>query len=79
VKKAISAKAAWRVGALLEHVYRLLHLPGEPPMTRFLAAQLGSSHYYDVSAAVRDFGFRSSISVEEGMQRLEPDLRRLAE
>jgi nucleoside-diphosphate-sugar epimerase len=39
-------------------------------MTRFLAAQLGTSHYFDISAARRDFGYEPRISMAEGMQRL---------
>jgi 2-alkyl-3-oxoalkanoate reductase len=72
VKKRLSAAAAWRLGAVLETVYRCLFLPGEPPMTRFLASQLSSSHYYNIEAAKRDFGFSPVMSAEEGMRRLEP-------
>ena len=39
-------------------------------MTRFLAAQLGTSHYFDIQNAVSDFGYRPAISTEEGMRRL---------
>ena len=78
VKKSISARAARGAGATLEWTYRLLHLPGEPPMTRFVASQLSTSHYYDISKAQRDFGYSPEISVEEGMRRLEPELRQLA-
>ena len=77
VQGTISAKAAYRAGAVLEVLYRLLRLPGEPPMTRFVALQLSGSHYYDISKARRDFGYEPIVSVEEGMRRLEPDLRRL--
>lgn len=78
VTRRISAAAAYRLGAVLEAVYRLLPLPGEPPMTRFLALQLSRSHYYDVSAARRDFGYDPPVSVEEGLRRLQPELKRLA-
>lgn len=78
LKKRISASAAHRIGAVLEVVYRLLRLPGEPPMTRFLASQLSSSHFYDIGAAQRDFGYAPIIGVEDGMRQLEPELRRLA-
>jgi nucleoside-diphosphate-sugar epimerase len=74
LKKSISAKAAWRLGATLETVYRLFPLRGEPLMTRFVASQLSGSHYYDVSAARRDFGFEPMVSVDEGLRRMAPDL-----
>jgi len=70
VKKSISQPAAWRVGTVLEKAYQLLGLRSEPPMTRFLAAQLATSHWFDISAARRDFGYQPPISTAEGMQRL---------
>ena len=78
VHKSISFKAAWRLGAACEAAYRLLRLRGEPSMTRFLAAQLAKSHWYDISAARRDFGYEPKISTAEGMRRLGDWLRRLA-
>ena len=79
VKKSISAKSAWRVGSVLESVYRLLRLRGEPPMTRFVASQLSSLHFYSIDGAVRDFGYNPLVSVEEGMRRLEPELENMAQ
>jgi len=76
VRKSVSQRIAWRLGAGLETVYRLLRLRGEPPMTRFLAAQLATSHWFDISAARRDFGYSPHISTAEGMQRLGDWLRR---
>ncbi len=76
VHKAISLKAAWRIGAACEAVYRLLQTEHEPPMTRFLAAQLATSHWFDISAAKRDFGYQPQISTTEGMRRLGDWLRR---
>lgn len=78
VKKQISTKAAKRIGSVLEFIFRVLHLPGEPPMTRFLASQLSSSHYYDVSRARHDFGYEPPVSFEEAMRRMKPELQRLA-
>lgn len=78
VRKQISAAAAWKVGAVFEGIYRGLFLPGEPPMTRFLASQLSSSHYYSIAAAQRDFGFTPPVSTEEGTAKLEPELRAAA-
>lgn len=70
VTRSISLSSARRIGGLFEGVYRLLRLRGEPRMTRFLASQLGTSHYYDITAARRDFGYEPRVGVEEGLDRL---------
>jgi 2-alkyl-3-oxoalkanoate reductase len=58
------------MGAACESVFRLFGLRGQPPMTRFLAAQLSTSHYFDIGRARRDLGYQPKISMAEGMQRL---------
>jgi len=75
VEKATTSRAAWRLGALMELAWTLFRLPGEPPMTRFLAVQLSTSHYFDISRARRDFGYQPKVSTDEGMQRLAAALR----
>jgi nucleoside-diphosphate-sugar epimerase len=70
VRRHMSLTTAWTFGALCEAVYRVGKIRREPPMTRFLAAQLGTSHYYDMSPALRDFGYIPQISTDEGMRRL---------
>ena len=68
--RRIPAWAAYAAGAILEGVYRLLRLRGEPPMTRFVARQLATSHWFDISAARRDLGYEPRVSTEEGLRRL---------
>lgn len=75
VQKTISASAAHKVGAVLEGIYRMLRLRGEPPMTRFLAAQLSTHHYFNITRAREDFGYSPRVSTEEGMRRLGQELR----
>lgn len=70
VRRSISTAAAWRAGAILENVYRLFHVPGEPRMTRFLAAQLGRSHWFNITGAKRDFGYTPEVSMVDGLSRL---------
>jgi nucleoside-diphosphate-sugar epimerase len=70
VRKSISLRTARAIGAACEAVYGLLGLRGEPPMTRFLAAQLAASHYFDIGRARADFGYQPRISTAEGMRRL---------
>lgn len=69
VQGSLTVGQARLAGGILEWVYRTLRLPDEPPMTRFVACQLGMSHYYDIRAAKRDFGYEPSVSFEEGMER----------
>src|SRR4029078_9261754 len=75
VARRVSAWKARVGGRVLESVYWLLRLSGEPPMTRFVATQLSTSHWYDISAAQRDVGYAPTVSVEEGVQRLGERLR----
>ncbi|MEN6496245.1 MAG: NAD-dependent epimerase/dehydratase family protein [Thermoguttaceae bacterium] len=70
IRKSISLRAAWNVGAAFEVLWRLLRRWDDPPMTRFLAAQLATSHYFDLTRARADFGYSPRISTAEGMQRL---------
>jgi len=76
IRKSLSFPAAWMLGGLFEGLYGLLRFQGDPPMTRFLAAQLSTSHYFDISRARRDFEYRPTVSTEEGMRRLARDLAR---
>jgi 2-alkyl-3-oxoalkanoate reductase len=78
IGKSISRNAAYRIGAVLETIWKSLPLSGEPPMTRFVASQLAGSHSYSVAAAVRDFGYSPLVSMDEGLKRLQPDLERFA-
>ncbi len=75
VDKHVSFKAAYRIGAVCEALWKALPLKGEPPMTRFLAEQLSTAHWYDMGPATRDFGYRPQVSFEEGLARLKRSLR----
>jgi nucleoside-diphosphate-sugar epimerase len=44
-------------------------------MTRFVAKQLSTDHWYDISASARDFGYQPAVSTEEGLRRLAEALR----
>ena len=70
VHKRISFKTAYRIGAICEKAWPWLRLPGEPPITRFLAEQLSTPHWYSMEPARRDFGYVPRVSIEEGLRRL---------
>lgn len=75
VEKAVSYKTACLVGTGLETIYRVLKIKKEPPMTRFVAAQLATSHYFNIAKAKRDFGYRPVIGQKEGMEAMVNHLR----
>jgi nucleoside-diphosphate-sugar epimerase len=72
VTKTVPVLAAMLAGTLLEGLYRALRLPGEPPMTRFLAHQLSTAHWFNIDAARRDLDYRPHITIDEGLRRLGP-------
>ena len=71
VTRSISPRLAHLAGGFLEGVYRTIDLPGEPPMTRFVAHQLSSTHWFNTTAATRDLGYTPTVSIDEGLSRLE--------
>ncbi len=75
VTRSIPPQLAYTVSCICEGLWSLLRLPGEPPMTRFVAHELASAHWFDISAARRDFGYDPEISIEEGLLRLQQSLQ----
>lgn len=76
VKRSIPRRAAWLTGAILETFYKKFNIDGEPQMTRFLANELATAHWFDISAARRDLGYIPRVSTEEGLRRLENWLKK---
>jgi len=75
VTRSIPHRAAWCIGALMELAYTAFRIQGEPPMTRFVADELATSHWFDISAAKKDLDYTPEISIREGLHRLETDLK----
>ena len=75
VSKRVPASLAYGVGAPLEAGYRLLGKQNEPIMTRFVARQLSTHHYFDISAAKQDLGYEPLINLDDGMQLLSSWLK----
>jgi nucleoside-diphosphate-sugar epimerase len=48
----------------------MARIRSEPPMTRFVAKQLATSHWYDLTAAKRDLGYTPQVTIAEGLSRL---------
>ena len=75
INRSISPQAAFRIGAILEWFYKAFTLKGEPQMTRFVAKELSTSHWFDIRAARRDLGYVPEVSTEEGLRRLATYLK----
>jgi nucleoside-diphosphate-sugar epimerase len=70
VERGISRRSARTIGGALEFVYTALRIKAEPRMTRFLADELATSHWYDLSAARRELGYQPGVSIDDGLRRL---------
>jgi nucleoside-diphosphate-sugar epimerase len=71
VTKYVPASLAYAVGSLLEWTYLALRKEDEPIMTRFVAKQLSTSHYYNISAAKTDLNYTPIVTISQGMQTLK--------
>ena len=68
LKKAISFRKSYSLGFGFEILWKALRLPGEPPMTRFVALQLSKDHWFSTEASREDFGYEPIVSMQEGME-----------
>lgn len=75
-KGKISLRTAYALGGVLEWVYRALGILKEPPMTRFVALQLGVDHYFDITAAERFLGYVPLEDREKRLEELAKDLQK---
>jgi nucleoside-diphosphate-sugar epimerase len=69
VTRKVPVGVARVAGGLAEAVWSVFGLAGEPPMTRFVASQLGTSHTYDIGPATRDFGYLPIVPPDEALDR----------
>ena len=67
--RTIGLKAAVRLGAVIEFLFRLKPF-AEPPLTKFTAYQLGISHWFDISETQDLLQWSPRISLDEGFERL---------
>ena len=70
VTATISPKIAWFIGLCCEFIYKTFRIKGEPPITRWVAGELSTAHWFDISAARRDLGYEPRVSIAEGIKRL---------
>ncbi|MEL6890593.1 MAG: NAD-dependent epimerase/dehydratase family protein, partial [Actinomycetota bacterium] len=61
---------ARRLGSLVDRIWPRTGRTDEPPITRFLADQLGTAHWFDPRPARDDLGWRPTVTIDEGLRRL---------
>lgn len=69
--RCVSAALAYAAGTVCEALWKALRLSGEPPMTRFVARELATAHWFVIFAARTDLGYQPRISIDEGLRRLQ--------
>ncbi|MCB9680753.1 MAG: NAD-dependent epimerase/dehydratase family protein [Alphaproteobacteria bacterium] len=69
LRRHVSLGAARAAGTVFEGIWSLFGLSGVPPMTRFVASQLATSHWYDLSGGRADFGLHAPVSGDDGLAR----------
>jgi nucleoside-diphosphate-sugar epimerase len=69
VRRKISARLARALATVAETTWRTCRLRSDPPLTRFLAEEMATDHYFDLSAARRELGYAPSLTVWEATER----------
>lgn len=57
-------------GAMIERLWDLLNKQEDPPMTRFLAEQLATAHWFDQRETQRLLNWQPAIRIDDGFGRL---------
>ncbi|MDL5350907.1 NAD-dependent epimerase/dehydratase family protein [Microbacterium sp. zg-YB36] len=67
---SVPSGLARAAGSLIERAWALRPGVDEPPMTRFLAEQLSTAHWFDQRETRRALAWAPSVSIDEGLRRL---------
>jgi nucleoside-diphosphate-sugar epimerase len=67
--KHVPAVIARSIGSVVERIWPLIR-KDEPPITRFVAEQLGTAHWFDQRPAQEDLNWKPQVSLDEGFARL---------
>lgn len=72
---SVPAALAKAAGSAIERAWTIRPGRDEPPMTRFLAEQLSTAHWFDQRETRRDLDWAPSVSIDEGLRRLAAHYR----
>ena len=68
--RSIPAWLGRSAGSAIERIWAIRPGTDEPPMTRFLAEQLSTAHWFDQRETRRALAWSPSVSIDEGIRRL---------
>ncbi|MCK5541367.1 MAG: NAD-dependent epimerase/dehydratase family protein [Desulfobacterales bacterium] len=71
IKGRVSAKTAYFAGTIFEFIYKTFNIKNDPPMTRFAAKELATSHWFDISKAKNELGYVPNVTTEQGLKKLK--------
>jgi len=71
VTRVAPASVVKAAGIIFESVYGFFKIKKEPPMTRFVAEELATAHWFNISRAKKDLGYAPEISTSEGLEILK--------
>lgn len=74
-RRSVPRPVAWAGGAVAEGVWRLAGRTDDPPMTRFLAVQLATAHWFDQRRVREVLRWEPRVSLAEGFVRLAQEPR----
>ena len=66
----VPLRAATLAGSVVERLWPLRHPDVEPPLTRFLAEQLGTAHWFDPRPARDDLAWTPTVTIDQGLEHL---------
>jgi len=68
--RRVPTSIARGAGAAIEQVWDRLDKTEDPPMTRFLAEQLATAHWFDQRSTQELLAWQPAVDIEEGFGRL---------
>lgn len=68
--REVPLRVATGVGSVVEKLWSRAKPDEEPPLTRFLAEQLGTAHWFDPRPARHDLRWQPTVTIDEGLARL---------
>jgi nucleoside-diphosphate-sugar epimerase len=71
VRRRISTTTALLLATVAETVWKTCGLASDPPLTRFLAEEMATDHWFNIDAARRELGYAPSCNVWDATNRIK--------